>query len=90
MGSGLTTLRLVHPYMPSHVVDCDHKHDGREDGGSSENHNHEHAVQKKGEPTSSGNASESTALLSSTVSDPRSLQGCEGNHCFSITNTITL
>jgi len=55
--------------MPSHVVDCDHKHEEPEDVESAEEHSHRPAAQNKGEPRTSGITSESTPLLLSAVSN---------------------
>lgn len=35
--------RLLHQYMPSHVVDCDHTHDEPPHGHSHHGHNHNHS-----------------------------------------------
>ncbi|KAL8796362.1 MAG: hypothetical protein Q9195_001269 [Heterodermia aff. obscurata] len=56
--------RLLHHYIPSHVVDCDHTHDkqkvGLDDGGPHENHMHENGQAHRSDSASS----EDTPLLS--------------------------
>ena len=52
--------RLLHHYIPSHIVDCDHSHD--EDGGDEESHDQHH--HNGHAHKSNGHLSEQTPLLS--------------------------
>lgn len=53
--------RILHSYIPSHVVDCDHSHDDGEEGGG-ETH-HEHHQQNGHVHKHNGHVSEATPLL---------------------------
>ena len=52
--------RLLHHYIPSHIVDCDHSHD--EEGGDEESHDQHH--HNGHAHKSNGHVSEQTPLLS--------------------------
>jgi zinc transporter, ZIP family len=66
--------RFLHRFIPSHVVDCDHTHDGTPPEGHSHDHscthshgthehNHQPSHKVKPQPDADGKASESTPLL---------------------------
>ncbi len=61
--------RILHSYIPSHVVDCDHSHD--EDDGGDEEHHHDHHHANGHDHKHNDHISEDTPLLSSNDLDSK-------------------
>jgi len=55
--------RILHSYIPSHVVDCDHSHDDEEEGDDVPHHGHHHE-NGHAHKQHNGHVSEDTPLLS--------------------------
>lgn len=65
--------RLLHHYIPSHVVDCDHSHEedeDKEDDNDDDDDEHDHHDHHNGhDHKSNGHVSEDTPLLSNKIKD---------------------
>ena len=66
--------RILHSYIPSHVVDCDHSHDEGEDEGGETSHNAHHHHDGH-DHKHNGHASEGTPLLSHDDMDSKPSHG---------------
>lgn len=74
--------RLLHHYIPSHVVDCDHSHNGDEgdEGAQDDNHHHDGYTHKHND-----HVAEDTPLLSNGNTDFK--DGLKRNPRFATTET---
>ncbi|KAL9032005.1 MAG: hypothetical protein Q9196_000018 [Gyalolechia fulgens] len=78
--------RVMHHYIPSHVVDCQHSHDDPSDNTADKHDHHDHGHQNQSTSKTNGHINEQSPLLSQKGQHPSSTRL---NQSTSVTGRVT-